>query len=140
VLVLGRDVTEDPFADRVQLAVGVEEPDDAFGLLKGLNQTVQQDAIEAAIAEPDTILMMLVEGVHGCPPGVATRQDKPMNAATGSWQYSGSSSVRSRSRITVAPREARQSRQRELAKGKPFTGVTHFTRISRAAPLASSYD
>src|SRR5262245_58173426 len=32
---------------------------------------------------------------------LATRQDKPMTAATGSWQYPASSSVRSRSRTTV---------------------------------------
>ena len=71
VVVLPGDVREDGFADRVQLPVGVEEADHALGLLKGLNQAVQQDAVEAAIGEPDTILMMLVEGVHGRPPGVS---------------------------------------------------------------------
>lgn len=88
MLVLSGDVFEHRLAHGVQLPIGIEETDDAFGLLKGLNQAVEQDAIKAAVSEPDTILVMLVEGVHGCPPGVATRQDKPMNAATSSWQYS----------------------------------------------------
>jgi hypothetical protein len=70
VVVLSGDVLEHGFAHGVQLAGGVEEADHALGLLKGLNQAVQQDAIEAAIGEPDTILVMLVEGVHGLPPGL----------------------------------------------------------------------
>jgi hypothetical protein len=49
--------------------VGVEKPDGAFGLLKGLNERVQQNAIEAAVRETDAIVVMLVEGVHGAPPG-----------------------------------------------------------------------
>jgi hypothetical protein len=39
--------------------------------LKGLNQAIQQDAIEAAIGERDTISVVLVEGGHGRPPGVS---------------------------------------------------------------------
>jgi hypothetical protein len=101
MLVLGRDVTKDAFADGVHLAVCVEEPDDAFGPLKGWNEPVQQNAIEAPVREPDAIVMMLVEGVHGLLQALATRQDKPMNAATGNGQYTGSSRVRSRSRTTV---------------------------------------
>jgi hypothetical protein len=30
-----------------------------------LNEAVEQDAVKAAIAKPNAILMMLVEGVHG---------------------------------------------------------------------------
>jgi hypothetical protein len=84
MLVLAGDVLQNPLADRIQLSVPVEEADDTLGLLKRLNQPVQQKAIEAAIGEPDTILVMLVEGVHGHLQVSATRQDKPMNAATSS--------------------------------------------------------
>ncbi|MGH6690233.1 MAG: hypothetical protein ACREF4_06100 [Gammaproteobacteria bacterium] len=70
VVVLAGDVLEDGFAHRVQRAVPVEETDHALRLLKGLNETIQQHAIEAPVPEPDTILMMLVEGVHGLPPGL----------------------------------------------------------------------
>jgi hypothetical protein len=34
-------------------------------LLEGLDQSVQQDSIEAAVAELNAILVMLDEGVHG---------------------------------------------------------------------------
>jgi hypothetical protein len=47
------------------IPVRVEEPDDAFGLLEGLDQAVEQDAIETPVAEANAILMMLVECVHG---------------------------------------------------------------------------
>ncbi len=51
-------------ANRIQLAIGAEEPDDTFGLLEGLDQTVQEHAVEATIVESDVILVMLQEGVH----------------------------------------------------------------------------
>src|SRR5262249_7304782 len=82
VVVLAGDILQNGFADRVLLPVPGEEPDHVFGLLKRLNQAVQQHPIEAAVAEPDTILMMLGEGIHGLLPASATRQDKPMNAPT----------------------------------------------------------
>jgi hypothetical protein len=61
---------------------------------------------------------MLVEGIHDLQAS-ATRQD------TRERRYGQRGVHRllervSRSRITVAPREARQSRQRELAKGAAF--------------------
>jgi hypothetical protein len=57
--------------NRVLLSVAGEETDHVFGLLERLNQAIQQNAIEAAVRETDTIVMMLVEGVHGHPPGVS---------------------------------------------------------------------
>jgi len=36
-------------------------------LLEGLNQSVEQDPIEAPIAKADAVLVMLIEGVHGIP-------------------------------------------------------------------------
>ena len=45
--------------------IGIKEPEHALGLLERLDQTVQQDSIEASIPELDAMLMMLVEGVHG---------------------------------------------------------------------------
>jgi hypothetical protein len=47
------------------LAVAPEEAHHAFGLLKGLDGSVEQKAVEAAIVESDVILMVLVKGVHG---------------------------------------------------------------------------
>jgi hypothetical protein len=49
----------------VQLAIRVEESDYLPGLLEGLNQTLQENAVKTPIAEPDVILVMLVRGVHG---------------------------------------------------------------------------
>jgi len=34
-------------------------------LLEGLDQAVQENTVEAPIAESDVILVMVVEGVHG---------------------------------------------------------------------------
>ena len=42
-----------------------EEADGSFGLLKGLDEAIQQDSVEATIVEPDVILVMFVKGVHG---------------------------------------------------------------------------
>jgi hypothetical protein len=53
VVILPGDILQHRLADGVQLSVPVEEADDALGLLKGLNQAVQQDVIEAAVAEPE---------------------------------------------------------------------------------------
>jgi hypothetical protein len=49
----------------LMIPVGVEEADDALGLLKGLDEPIEQDPIETPIPEADVILVMLVEGVHG---------------------------------------------------------------------------
>jgi len=51
--------------DRVQVPVSVEEPDHSFGLLEGLDKSVEQNAVKTTIAEADAVLVMLVKGVHG---------------------------------------------------------------------------
>src|SRR6266852_4080986 len=51
-------------AHRVQIAIGAEESDYPLGLLERLNDAVEQNAIKAAISEPNAILVMLVESVH----------------------------------------------------------------------------
>jgi hypothetical protein len=63
-------------ADRVNPPVGVEKADDPFGLLKRLDQAVEQDTVEAAIPEADAVPMMFVEGVHGGLP-IGNRHHKP---------------------------------------------------------------
>jgi hypothetical protein len=62
------DFPQDIAADRILLAVSGKEPDNSFGLLKGLNETVAQNTVEATVAKSDMILVVLVESVHGCPP------------------------------------------------------------------------
>src|SRR5207253_78975 len=47
------------------MAIGVEESDYALGLLKGLDQAIQKNTVEAPIAESNVIPVMVVEGVHG---------------------------------------------------------------------------
>src|SRR5215469_4888184 len=54
-------------ADRILLAIGAKEAHRPLRLLEGLNQTVEQDAIEAPIAKADAVLVMLEKGVHGIP-------------------------------------------------------------------------
>jgi hypothetical protein len=68
VLELTGDVTQKVSAHRVELAIGVKEPHHRLRLLEGLDQAVQENAVEAPIVESDVILVMLVEGVHGQPP------------------------------------------------------------------------
>jgi hypothetical protein len=65
---LGGDVAKGVAAHELVIPVGVEEPDDALRLLEGLDQAVDQDAIETPVAEANAILVMLVERVHGRPP------------------------------------------------------------------------
>jgi hypothetical protein len=76
-LVLRGDVGQHRLADGILLPVRVEEPDDALRLLERLNQPVEQNAIETPIRETDAIVVMLVEGVHGHPPGFSTRRISP---------------------------------------------------------------
>ena len=114
-LVLRGDVGQNGFADRVLLSIGVEEPDDALRLLEGLNQPVDQDAVEAPIPETNAILVMLVEGVHGHPPGFSTQKDTAMNAPTSD---SGSRAERAYSQPRALPSLA-----------------SRITGISRAEPL-----
>jgi hypothetical protein len=50
------------------LAVAAKETDHPLGLLKGLNQRVEQNAVEAPIAEANALPVMLKKGVQGTPP------------------------------------------------------------------------
>ena len=59
------DVAQALASHSLAVAVGIKETDHPLGLLEGLDQAVEQNAIKAAVAEVDAMLMMLVEGVHG---------------------------------------------------------------------------
>jgi hypothetical protein len=64
VVKLRGDVAQYVTADGIHLAIGVEETDDPLFLLERLNDAIEQDAVEAAIVEPDAMLMVLAKGVH----------------------------------------------------------------------------
>ncbi len=49
----------------LSFTVGIEKPQHSLWLLERLDQSVQQDSIEASIAELNAIPMVLEEGVHG---------------------------------------------------------------------------
>jgi hypothetical protein len=68
VLELIGDVAQCIPAHEPVVAVGVEEPDDALGLLERLDHPVEQDPIKASVPEPNATLVMLVERVHGVLP------------------------------------------------------------------------
>ena len=65
IVELGGNVAKNVTSHRIELPVGIEESDDTLFLLKGLNDRVQHNAIEASVMETDVILVMLVESVHG---------------------------------------------------------------------------
>jgi hypothetical protein len=56
-----------PILLQLRFSVRVEETDNALGLLKWLNQSIQQKSVKAAITESDIILMVLAESVHEKP-------------------------------------------------------------------------
>src|SRR4029077_5197310 len=64
VLKLLGDIAQALARDSFALTISVEETDDALGLLKGLNQSVQKDPIKTTVAKFYAILMMFAEGVH----------------------------------------------------------------------------
>jgi hypothetical protein len=49
------------------LAVGIEETEHTLRLLERLDQAVEQQPIKTPIAELDTLLVVLDEGVHSAP-------------------------------------------------------------------------
>src|SRR5882724_6086354 len=55
---------QDIAAHRIEVPVNVEKADHSLGLLKRLDEPVQQDAVETPIIEADAVLVMIVEGVH----------------------------------------------------------------------------
>ena len=66
VVKLLADIAQELAGHSLTFTIGVKETNYSLGLLEGLDQPVEQDSIEAAIMEFDVILMMFVEGVHGC--------------------------------------------------------------------------
>jgi hypothetical protein len=56
-------------ADRVELPVAVEEADHALGLLKRLDQPVEQDPVKSAVSETDAILVVLQKAFIPGSPG-----------------------------------------------------------------------
>jgi hypothetical protein len=64
VLELLGDVAQHIPAHGVLIPIGAEESNHALGLLKGLDETVEQNPVETAISETNAILVMLVESVH----------------------------------------------------------------------------
>ncbi len=65
ILKLIGDFRQSPLGHPFPLAVGIEKTKHSLGLLEGLNQSVEQNAIEATIAEADAILVVFDKGVHG---------------------------------------------------------------------------
>jgi hypothetical protein len=51
-------------ADRIELAVAVEETDHVLGLLKRLDRPVEQDPVKAAYPKRMLSLVVLIKGVH----------------------------------------------------------------------------
>src|SRR5205807_5755700 len=68
---------QDITADRIEVPVGSEKADDPFGLLKWLDEPVQQNPVKAPIAKANAVPVMLVEGVHGRPSLIRGRHDSP---------------------------------------------------------------
>jgi hypothetical protein len=46
------------------LSIRIEEADDPLRLLERLNQPIEQNAVETTIMPPDTVFVVLEEGVH----------------------------------------------------------------------------
>jgi hypothetical protein len=78
---LVRDAAEFISCHPLAIAIGVEETDDSFGLLEGLDKPVQQQSVKAPVVQPNATLVMLEESVHGVPPAWSdTRKHNAMNA------------------------------------------------------------
>jgi hypothetical protein len=64
VLKLLGDIAQTISRHSLPLAIGIKETDDPLGLLEGLNQSVQKNAVKTAVTELYAILVMFAEGVH----------------------------------------------------------------------------
>jgi hypothetical protein len=73
-LKLLRGAAQDIAADRIRTPIGIEKADDPLGLLKWLDEPVQQDPVKTPIAKADAVPVMLVEGIHGRLPLIRGRQ------------------------------------------------------------------
>src|SRR2546428_3428880 len=65
VVKLCGNLAQDIPADRIEFPISTEETDDTLFLLKRLDETVEQNAVETAVMKSDVILVVLVERVHG---------------------------------------------------------------------------
>ncbi|MGH9162015.1 MAG: Calx-beta domain-containing protein [Vicinamibacteraceae bacterium] len=110
-------VDDDGLAHRILLSIRVEEPDDALRLLEGLDQPIDQDAVEAPVSETNAILVMLVEGVHGHPPGFSTQKDIAPNASTSDPDRARSAPITSQG---LCPSPA--SRVTGISRAEPLAG------------------
>src|SRR5512140_2211238 len=70
VLILVGNVAKHIPGHRVDLTKILEEIHNPHRFVERLDRGIDQDTIEAAVMKTDVILMMLVEGVHGGPPGL----------------------------------------------------------------------
>jgi hypothetical protein len=59
-----RGAAQDIAADRIEAPIGIEKADDPLGLLKWLDEPVQQNPVKTPIAKANAVPVMLVEGVH----------------------------------------------------------------------------
>lgn len=89
VVDLCRDIAQNVAGHRIQLAVAIEEADDALFLLERLNDPVQQNAIEASIVESDARLVVLAKGVHADLQCGETPGSFDVNARSEPFQFSG---------------------------------------------------
>jgi hypothetical protein len=65
VVILARNVSEKCSTYGIGLSADTEKPDYSLRLLKGLDDGVQQNAVEATVVENNAIFVVLVKGVHG---------------------------------------------------------------------------
>ena len=96
VVVLAGNVAQESSGDGIGITIGAEEANHAFWLLKGLDKSVEQDAVKATVVEKDVILMMLVKGVHGYASLCAAWNHTPRAPFTsaGSWFVYDSTAIR----------------------------------------------
>src|SRR5918994_448684 len=129
------DVAERVPAHELVIAVGVEEPDDALGLLEGLDHAVEQNPIEAPVSESNAIVVVLVERVHGVLPRGEIPGAYGMNASTGTRGPSGA--VFAKDVVMAGQGPAGRSPARARASDLHLRLTPGVAGISRAEPLAS---
>ena len=74
-------------ADRIDLPVTAEKADHPLRLLKRLDQAVEQDPVETAIAEPDAVFVVFVKRIHRRLRYSPSRQHNPAVSANTVDQY-----------------------------------------------------
>jgi hypothetical protein len=55
-------------ADRIEVPIGIEKAHDPLGLLKRLDEPVQQNPVKTPIPKANAVPVMLVEGIHAGSP------------------------------------------------------------------------